>query len=138
MRYSVTLTPAEEGGFVVTFPDIPEAITQGEDRSHALEMALDALITSLDFYFEDRREIPPPSKIKRRGESVELPLSVVAKVMLLNEMVATQTRPIDLAERLGVSKQEVNRLLNLRHTTKIDAVAKAFKAMGKSLELQAA
>ena len=32
-EYPVLLTPAEEGGFVVTFPDVPEAITQGEDLS---------------------------------------------------------------------------------------------------------
>ena len=136
MLYPVKLTPAEEGGFVVTFPDIPEAITQGDDRDSALAMALDALITSLDFYFEDKRMVPNPSRVKRGGDFIELPLSVVAKVLLLNEMLREKVRPTDLARRLGVTKQEVNRLLDLRHTTKIDAVANALKALGKTLELQ--
>ncbi len=35
MRYPVTLTPAVEGGFVVSFPDIPEALTQGNTRHDA-------------------------------------------------------------------------------------------------------
>ena len=41
--YPVTLTPDPDGGFVVTFPDWPEAITQGETRDQALEEAADCL-----------------------------------------------------------------------------------------------
>lgn len=137
MRYPVKLAPAEEGGFTVTFPDVPEAITQGDTREEALRMGLDALVTSLDFYFEDKRAVPLPSRVKRGYDSLELPPSVVAKVLLLNAMLADEVRPIDLANRLGVTKQEVNRLLDLRHATKIDAVATALRALGKSLELQA-
>ena len=33
LDYPVVLTEQPEGGFVVTFPDVPEAITQGEDRA---------------------------------------------------------------------------------------------------------
>jgi antitoxin HicB len=91
LRYPVVLTPAEEGGFVVTFPDIPEAITQGDERDSALEMGLDALITSLDFYFDDKRPVPPPSRIKRGWSYVELPPSVAAKVLLFNESLAAPT-----------------------------------------------
>ena len=43
LAYPVHLEPAEEGG--VTFPDIPEAITQGEDEAEAMVWALDALET---------------------------------------------------------------------------------------------
>jgi antitoxin HicB len=44
LAYLVTLTPDEtEGGFVVTFQDVPEAITQGEDFADALAQASDAL-----------------------------------------------------------------------------------------------
>lgn len=137
MRYPINLTPADEGGFVVTFPDVPEAITQGESHEDALANGLDALITSLDFYFEDQRSVPLPKRIDCGQETVELPASVLAKVLLLNEMVASQLRPIDLANRLGIRKQEVNRLLDLHHATKIDRVADALKAVGKRLELQA-
>ncbi len=137
MRYPMKLKPAGEGGFVVTFPDIPEAITQGDDYDSALAMGLDALITSLDFYFADRRPVPLPSRVKRGYSVVELPPSVVAKVLLLNAMLAGEVRPSELAKQLGVTKQEVNRLLDLRHATKIDAVANALRALGKSLELQA-
>ena len=65
MRYPVNLEAAEEGGFVVTFPDIPEAITQGEDRADALHHAADALESALEFYFDARRTVPAPSKPRR-------------------------------------------------------------------------
>ena len=43
--YPATLTPdREEGGFVVTFIDLPEAITQGEDVEDALREAAGILI----------------------------------------------------------------------------------------------
>ena len=81
LRYPVDLTPAEEGGFVVTFPDIPEAITQGDDRHSALEMGLDALITSLDFYFDDKRPVPLPSAIKRGQAYIDIPAPLSAKIL---------------------------------------------------------
>ena len=75
MRYPVHLEPEEEGGFVVTFPDIPEAITQGEDEAAALLHAADALETALDFYFDAQRTVPTPSKPRRGQRVVELPTS---------------------------------------------------------------
>ena len=138
MRYPVRLKAAEEGGYVVTFPDIPEAITQGEDRNDALHHAAEALETALEFYFEDRRPVPAPSKPKRGQAVVELPSSVAAKVLLLNEMLRQKVRPAELARRMGTTPQEVNRITNIRHTTRIDRVDTALRALGKRLLLRVA
>lgn len=135
--YPVTLTPdPEDGGFVVTFVDIPEAITQGDSVPEALAAAREALESALDFYFEDKRAVPLPSKPKRGQQVVELPASLSAKVLLLNEMVTQNVRPAELARRLNTTPQEVNRLTNLRHTTRIDSIAAALQAMGKHLDLR--
>jgi antitoxin HicB len=136
MRYPADLTAQDEGGFVVRFPDIPEAITQGEDRADALFHAQDALETALEFYFEEPRLVPKPSRIKAGEEYVELPASVSAKVLLLNEMIKQKVRPAELARRLETTPQEVNRLTDLRHATKIDRIAGAMKALGKTLEIR--
>jgi antitoxin HicB len=138
MRYPARLKRQEEGGYVVTFPDIPEAITQGEDVEDALVHAADALESALDFYFEDRKPVPSPSKPKRGQHLVELPPSVAAKVLLLNEMLRQKVRPAELARRLGTTAQEVNRLTNLRHATKIDRVDAALRTLGKRLVVKAA
>lgn len=119
--------------FLVTFPDIPEAITQGNSRAHALEMAKEALESAMDFYFEDRRPVPAPSKPKRGQAVVELPASLAAKVLLLNEMLRQKVRPAELARRIGTSPQEVNRLTNIRHTSRIDGIDAALNALGKHL-----
>lgn len=129
----------KDGKFIlVTFPDIPEAITQGGNRAEALEMARDALEAALDFYFDDRRPIPMPSRPRKGQAVVELPPSVAAKVLLLNEMLRQKIRPAELARRIGATKQEVGRLTNLRHSTKIDTIDAALRALGKRLYLEAA
>lgn len=139
MKFPVTLTPDEtDGGFVVTFHDIPEAITQGETVEEALAMAKEALATAMEFYFEDNRAVPTPSKPKRGQHVVELPVSLSAKVLLLNEMVTQNIRPAELARRLNTTPQEVNRLTNLRHITRIDGIAAALRALGKHLDLRVA
>lgn len=138
MKYPATLTPAEEGGYVVTFRDIPEAITQGDDEVEALAMAADALVTAMDFYFEDRRAVPAPSPAKEGDRLVALPLSLSAKILLLNAMIERNMRPADLARLMEIRPQEVARVLDLSHNTKIDTVAAAMAALGKELEVVAA
>ena len=136
--YPVTLTPDEiDGGFVVTFKDIPEAVTQGENEADALQNAREALEVALDFYFDDKQSVPLPSKPKRGQKAVVLSASMTAKVILLNEMIAQNVRPVELARRLGTTPQEVNRLTNVRHTSRIDGIAAALGALGKQLEIRA-
>ena len=137
MKYPATFTPADEGGFVVTFRDIPEAITQGDDEVEATAMARDVLREAMGVYFDERRSVPAPS-IPQEGERlVDLPLSVSAKVHLLNAMLAQGVSPSDLARRMGTTRQEVNRLTDLEHATKIDRINEAMRALGFELSLLA-
>jgi antitoxin HicB len=136
-RYPFRLTPDKaHGGFVVTFVDIPEAITQGDSRDEAIAAARDALETAMEFYFAEKRAVPEPSAPKRGQPVVELPASLSAKVLLLNEMIAQGVRAAELARRLHTTPQEVNRLTDVRHTTRIDGIAAALKALGRDLELR--
>lgn len=137
LKYPANFEPAEEGGFVITFPDIPEAISQGEDVEDAKVHAADVLESALDWYLEDGLPIPAPSKPKCGQYMIELPASLSAKVLLVNEMMAQKVRPAELARRLKVTPQEVTRLMDVHHTTKIDGIAVALKALGKTLEMRA-
>ena len=136
MRYPVNIK-RDGKFFLVTFPDIPEAITQGNDIEDALRHGTDVLESALDFYLESGRPLPTPSSPKRGQRVVELPASVAAKMLLLNEMVVQKIRPVELARRLEVTPQEVTRLINPRHTSKIDGIAAALKALGKTMEIRA-
>jgi antitoxin HicB len=90
-----------------------------------------------DFYFENSRVVPKPSRIKRGQDFVELPASVSAKVLLLNEMIRQRVRPAELARRMQTTPQEVNRLTNIHHASRIDGIAGAMKALGKTLQIRA-
>jgi antitoxin HicB len=134
-RFPAHFAPDPDGGFTVTFRDIPEAITQGDNLEDAKAMAVDALVTAMDFYFEEGRTVPNPSELVDEEMIVELPPSIGAKVSLLNLVIEKRQRPVDLAKAMGVKPQEVTRILDLHHATKIDTLADAFKALGHNLEV---
>ncbi len=137
MKYPATFTPAIEGGFVVTFRDIPEAITQGDTEEEATSMAEDVLLSSMEVYFDEKRAIPAPSALSPDDHPIGIPASVAAKVLLLNEMLAQNVTASELARRMGTRPQDINRIIDLKHATKIDTLANAIAAMGKSLEILA-
>ena len=136
-KYPARLIP-DDTGFAVQFRDIPEAITCGATREEAIDMAGDALVTAMDFYFDDKRPVPAPSGPKRGDVLVELPPSVTAKVLLLNVMLAQHVTPAELARRMNTRRQEINRVIDLGHATKIDTIAAALSALGIHLEITVA
>lgn len=137
MKYPATFTP-DTGGFVVTFRDIPEAITQGDDEADAMDMAKDVLISAMEIYFDEKRQVPAPSALQPGERLVPLPASIAVKVLLLNQMLEQNVIPSELARRMDTTRQEVNRLIDLKHTTRIDRIEDAMAALGRELELSVA
>lgn len=60
--YPAIFHKADEGGFWITFPDIPECMTQGDDMQQAYEMAVDALGLAITSREEEKLEVPTPSE----------------------------------------------------------------------------
>lgn len=128
--YPVILTPDPDGGFVVTFPDVPEAITQADDEDEALLRAADALETALSFYVDDRRPLPVPTLPE--GLPVVRPSTLESiKLSLYSEMLAQNVRKAELARRLGWHLPQVDRLLKLSHASQMDQLEAAFRVLGK-------
>lgn len=67
--------------------------------------------------------------------SSKLHTEVNTNVLLLNAFLQSEITQQELARRIGKPKQEITRLFNLHHATKIDAVQLAAKALGKELSL---
>jgi len=130
--YPVHLEPQEEGGFVVTFPDIPEAITQGEDEAEALLWAEDALMVMLESYIDDKQPIPAPSPLNGRP-GVALKVAAAGKVALHNALLEAGKRKADLARMLNIAPSLVDRLLSLSHKSRIEQIETALAAVGKRL-----
>lgn len=135
LDYPVMLEAQPEGGFVVTFPDVPEAITQGEDEDEALLYAVDALETALSFYVEARKPLPPASKAKRGQKTVRPSPLESAKLGVYQAMTEQGIKKAELARRLGWHMPQVDRLFDIRHASKFEQIETAAMALGKKLVL---
>ena len=62
--YPAIFHKAEEGGFWITFPDLPECITEGDDMEEAYGMAVDALGLALIDRIKSKEELPKASSIE--------------------------------------------------------------------------
>lgn len=139
MHYYPTIQRTEDG-FVATFKDIPEAITQGDNKRELMEQSYDALLTALEFYFEDLRKVPEPTPLTDpHGQYVfyvKLPLSVELRVIFLNEYVAQLER--DPGFTLFNNKadiQSLNSLLDLQQPLDITFYERAIHALDRSFDI---
>ena len=124
------------GGFVVTFPDVPEAITEGETVEGAMLAAQEALELALTFYVEESKDLPKARPLKKGMRMVPVPALSEAKFMLYEALRSAGIRKSELARRLGCSPSQVDRLLDIKHKSKLDRLQAAFAAIGKRLSVR--
>ena len=123
----------EAGGFAVTFPDIPEAVTQGEDRGDALEQAADCLEEAIAGRIRRGDEIPLPSKARANQAMVPVPPLMAAKAALFLAMREAKISNVKLAVQLGCDEKDVRRMLDPRHGSRINALQAALTVLGKRI-----
>lgn len=135
--YPVTLTPDEtDGGLVVTFPDVPEAITQGNDVADALAQAADALEEAIAGRIRRGDPIPEPSEVGPDQPIVLVPALTAAKAALYLALREAGISKSELAERLGCDEKEVRRLLDPKHLSKLPRIQRALAALGKRIAVR--
>jgi antitoxin HicB len=118
---------------MVTFPDFPEAQTFGDDEADALARAGEALATIIDGYIRARRPLPVPSATL--SHAAELSPLMNTKVELYALMQALGVSKADLARRLDWHAPQVDRLLNLTHSSQVDQLDAAIKVLGGRLRM---
>lgn len=132
--YPACLTPEEQdGGFVVTFTDLPEAITQGEDVSDALRQGADCLEEAIAGRIRRHDGIPEPSPVSRASYAIPLPAQTAAKAALYLAIGQAGITQVELATRLHCDEKEVRRLLDPRHASKLSRLELALAALGHQL-----
>ena len=124
----------DEGTTLVTFPDVPEAITYGDTEPEARKHAVDALEAIFMAYIEDKRPIPMPSQPRGRS-TIALPGLVGAKIAIYNAMLTKRVSKTDLAERLNCHLPQIDRLLDLYHASRFDQIERALAALGLALHM---
>jgi antitoxin HicB len=133
VRYAFERTPDDNGTLLVTVPDLPEAVTFGGDREEALARAVDAIESALIGAMAARATI---AELKAHGaDTVTLPALASAKVALYRAMQAEGVGKAALAKRLDVALPQIDRLLDLRHQSRVDALERAFAALGRSMTI---
>lgn len=88
----------------------------------------------LEFYIRNRRPIPTPSD--GRGPKVEVSALLTAKIQLHNAMLEQNVNQSELGRRMNIHRQQVERLVNIRHGSTIEQLESAFAALAKRLEIQ--
>lgn len=92
-------------------------------------LLLDLLVQA----YADKRVFPMPMEAEEGDVCAQLSPIETLKVFLINAMIETHTRPVDIAERLGITRQEVTRITNPKYRTKLDTIDRAIEATGKRL-----
>ena len=137
--YTVTLERTDDQ-VVVRSDRFPELFTYGDDREDALQAARDALIESLVARIRDREDIPEgldPAEIDPAKEEIlPLPTQIELKVSLYRQMQGQGVTKAELARRLDCNQKQIDRLLDLRHASRLDQIDQAYAALGKRPTLQ--
>jgi len=136
LEYPIALRLQDDGSYLVSFPDIPEALTDGMTNDEALTEAEDCLIAALGGYISERRDIPKPSLPKKGQPTMRVPPLVAAKLSLYQAMRDAQITRVELGKRLGVSEGAVRRLLDLDHKSHIGQVDAGLILLGKELVVE--
>jgi antitoxin HicB len=132
--YPVKLSPDKsDGGYVVTFRDIPEAITQGDTVDEALEQAVDALEEAIAGRIRRGEDIPIPSEPTAKEHAVVLPIATATKASLYMAVRESGLSKVQLAAKMGIDEKEVRRLVDPYHPSKLPRIEEALQTLGKRL-----
>lgn len=132
--YRAQFEPGDRKGIiVVSFPDVPEAITQGHGEADARTIAEEALGLALLSYLQRGRPLPKPRAKDRNLVEIAVAPDVAAKLAVLESFAAAGISKSELARRIGKDEKEIRRILDPKHPTKLPALTAALRALGKRL-----
>ena len=135
--YYSKIQRAEEGGYLVEFPGIPGAVTQGETVDEAVGMAADCLRTLFLGLIAMGQDIPIANRPRGRNiYPVSLPALETAKIELYRTFCASSMKKAQLASGMKIPRAHVDRLFDLNHASRLNQIESAFRVLGKALVLE--
>jgi antitoxin HicB len=130
--WPVDLIPAEESGFVVNFPDLPEGWSQGETREEAVANAADLLEEMILGLIAHSEPVAAPSPAEGRP-LVTVPALTAAKLEVYWAMQAAGLNKSQLAGLLGWQPSQVTRLFDGYHASRLEQIEAALAVLGRRL-----
>lgn len=130
--YRAVFEPDPDGGVLVTFPDIPGAITHGADRADAIASAREALGLALrGMIAEDG--VLPPSREEAGLVEIAVDPATALKLAVIEAFAASGLSKSELARRLGRQETEARRILDPDHPTKLALIEAALAVLGREI-----
>ncbi len=136
MQYLAKFVEDDDGTILVTFPDIPEAITGGADEAEALSNAQEALELALLNHVALGEALPEPTtQLPKGGRYFRLHpgAHTQAKMAFISAFVESGLTRVALAAKLGKAENQVRRMLDPHHATKLPALEAGLRAVGKRM-----
>ena len=133
--YRYNLEREENGWWLIRFPDIPEALTEGESEVEARANAVDCVIAALEGYMKADRPLPRGAAAHKGSDRAVLPSLVTAKLAVYEVMRTRGWSKVKLASALGVPENSVRRLLDLKHASQMWIVDEALAKMNAELSI---
>lgn len=133
--FPLILTPdLIDGGYVVTFPDLPEAITQGDSIQDCLKEAKDCLEEAIALRIDDELPIPMPSLIQS-DYFVDLSLSMTIKAWLYLSIKESGISCQELANKIKINEIEISENLQPDSPISLSIVEKILAGLDKKLQV---
>ncbi len=134
--YAAQFSPdIDDGGFVITFRDLPEAISQGDTVEDCVIEAADCLEEAIAARIDDQLDIPVPTESQGDEYDIPVPLQTAMKAALYIAMKEENISNVELASRLSVNEKEIRRILDPHHGSKLPNMQRALSALNKQAEL---
>ncbi|EAU3166995.1 hypothetical protein D7U34_04200 [Salmonella enterica] len=121
--------------WIATCRDLPLFNSAGNSVDDALLESVDGAIVALSIEIDARRPIPAASQPEEGEYVIHLPVLVVMKAALHNAMIATGTRKSDLARSMGMKGPQIDRLLDVCHSSKVETVELALQQLNRTVQV---
>lgn len=131
--FAADFKPDPDGGFLVTFPDIPEAITSGADHADAKRNAVEALGSALRGYLALDMPLPSPKARSKHLVAIPVDPSDALKIAVIEAFSKAGLSKAEFARRLGKAVTEAQRVLDPDHYTKLPTLETALAVLGKEV-----
>lgn len=122
-----------KGTIIVSFRDLPEAVTEGRDRNEALAEAVDCLDTAILFRLKERQSLPAPTALRAGEARIAASPHIAAKAAFARAFQDSGLTRVALASTMGIRETEVRRMLDPDHGTRLDRLNQGMRALGRQL-----
>ena len=133
--YPAKIEQDEDGRFVVTFPDFGWGATDGATLEEAMDEARDLLRELIATTIREGKALPTPSRPGKRRPLVVPPLPIALKAAFYEAYRQANISQRRLARALDVGENEVRRMLNPDHATKVGTMDAVLRQLGARVSL---